>query len=56
MHTLVQFFHYIWSTALVLSVIVFIHEFGHFIVARLCGVRIETFSIGFGREIHRPHG
>ncbi len=51
MHTLVQFFHYIWSTALVLSVIVFIHEFGHFIVARLCGVRIETFSIGFGREL-----
>ena len=34
-----------------LMVIVFIHEFGHFIVARWCGVTIEAFSIGFGREI-----
>ncbi len=45
------FFHYAWSFALIISVIVFIHEYGHFIVARLCGVKIETFSIGFGREI-----
>lgn len=36
---------------LVLSVLVFVHEWGHFIVARLCGVRVETFSIGFGKEI-----
>lgn len=36
---------------LVLSVLVFIHEWGHYIVARLCGVRVEIFSIGFGREI-----
>lgn len=36
---------------LALIVIVFIHEFGHFIVGRWCGVTIETFSIGFGREI-----
>jgi regulator of sigma E protease len=34
-----------------LIVIVFVHEFGHFIVARWCGVRVEAFSIGFGREI-----
>jgi regulator of sigma E protease len=32
-------------------VIVFVHEFGHFIVARWCGVSIEAFSIGFGKEI-----
>jgi regulator of sigma E protease len=44
-------FHYLWSFTLILSVIVFVHEFGHFIVARWCGVKIETFSIGFGREI-----
>jgi regulator of sigma E protease len=31
--------------------LVFIHEFGHYIVARWCGVGAETFSIGFGREI-----
>lgn len=36
---------------LVLSVLVFVHEWGHYIVARMCGVKVETFSIGFGREI-----
>jgi regulator of sigma E protease len=35
----------------ILSIIVFIHEFGHYIVARLCGVRVMAFSIGFGREV-----
>lgn len=36
---------------LALTVIVFIHELGHFLVARWCGVDVEAFSIGFGREI-----
>src|SRR6267142_4926526 len=35
----------------VITLVVFIHELGHFVVARLCGVTVETFSIGFGREI-----
>lgn len=35
----------------VITVVVFFHELGHFIVARLCGVKVETFSIGFGGEI-----
>ncbi len=35
----------------VLGVLVFVHEWGHYIVARLCGVRVEVFSIGFGKEI-----
>lgn len=35
----------------VLTIVVFFHEFGHFLVARLCGVRVLTFSIGFGPEI-----
>ena len=35
----------------VLFVVVFIHELGHFLVARWCGVKVSTFSIGFGREI-----
>jgi regulator of sigma E protease len=34
-----------------LVVIVFVHEFGHFIVGRWCGVKIETFSVGFGKEL-----
>ena len=36
---------------LVLSLLVFVHEWGHYIVARMCGVKVETFSIGFGKEI-----
>lgn len=35
----------------VLTIVVFVHEFGHFIVARWCGVQVGTFSIGFGKEI-----
>lgn len=35
----------------VLTVVVFIHELGHFLVARWCGVTVKTFSIGFGKEI-----
>ena len=35
----------------VLSVVIFVHELGHFLVARWCGVRVKTFSLGFGREI-----
>jgi regulator of sigma E protease len=34
-----------------LSVIVFVHELGHFLVARWCGVKVVTFSIGFGPEL-----
>jgi regulator of sigma E protease len=35
----------------VLGVLVFVHEYGHYIAARWRGVRVETFSIGFGRAI-----
>ena len=42
---------YIISFLLVLTVLVFVHELGHYWVARRCGVRIEIFSIGFGPEI-----
>jgi regulator of sigma E protease len=35
----------------VLGVLVFVHEFGHYIVARWCGVHVEVFSIGFGKSI-----
>ncbi len=34
-----------------LSVVVFFHELGHFLVARWCGVRVLVFSVGFGPEI-----
>lgn len=44
---------------LVLSILVFIHELGHYMIARLFGVRVEIFSIGFGPElfgINDSHG
>jgi regulator of sigma E protease len=37
--------------AVVLGVLVLIHEWGHFIAAKLCGVRVDVFSIGFGARI-----
>src|SRR5687767_14662786 len=36
---------------LIISIIVFVHEFGHFFFARLYNVRVEVFSIGFGKEL-----
>ena len=36
------------SFVVALSIIVFIHEFGHYIVGRWCGIHAEVFSIGFG--------
>jgi regulator of sigma E protease len=41
----------ILAFSVIVSVIVFIHEFGHFIVARWCGVKVEKFSIGFGKKL-----
>jgi regulator of sigma E protease len=35
----------------VLTIIVLFHELGHYAVARLCGVRVSVFSLGFGREL-----
>src|ERR1700740_2142376 len=35
----------------VLTMVVFFHELGHFLIARLCGVKVLTFSIGFGPEL-----
>lgn len=40
---------------LVLTVLVFVHEMGHYLVARRNGVRIEVFSIGFGPEVFGFH-
>ena len=35
----------------ILGLMVLIHEFGHFAVAKLCGVRIDAFAIGFGKRL-----
>lgn len=47
--------NFIWTNGaaflFILTVIVFIHELGHYLVARYNGVRIEVFSVGFGPEL-----
>ena len=38
---------FIWATILVLGVLIFVHELGHYLAARSVGVRVERFSIAF---------
>ena len=56
LETLLQggFYSFLWTTfwfLIVLTVLVFVHEFGHYAIARWNGVRIDVFSIGFGPEL-----
>ena len=51
MDQLLSLIHIFLSFSLVIGIIVVIHEGGHFLAARMCGVKVETFSIGFGREL-----
>lgn len=48
-------FQSVWTAGLsfiiLLTIVVFVHEMGHFLVGRWNGVRVEVFSIGFGREL-----
>ncbi len=39
-----------------IGILVTVHEWGHFIVARMCGVHVERFSIGFGRALYKKIG
>jgi len=45
--------YYIVGILLLLGILIFIHEFGHFYVAKLCGMKVQTFSIGMGHKIFR---
>lgn len=44
---------YIVVAILIFGLLIMIHEFGHFIVARRCGVRVEEFSIGMGPKLYQ---
>jgi regulator of sigma E protease len=44
---------YIIATIIVLSILVFVHELGHFLAAKSVGIRVETFSIGFPPSIYK---
>ena len=51
MEFLTGIWDYLVPFLIVLTILVFVHEAGHYLVARRNGVRVETFSIGFGPEI-----
>ncbi|MFI3241279.1 MAG: RIP metalloprotease RseP [Alphaproteobacteria bacterium] len=44
-------FYYVVPFLIILGILVFVHEFGHFIVARIFGLKVEEFSIGFGKKL-----
>src|SRR5213596_191950 len=46
-----QLFFYIVPVAVILGFMILIHEFGHYAVAKLLGVRVEQFAIGFGKRL-----
>ena len=51
MHLIPEFGRTVVAFIVVLGVLVFVHELGHYLAARWRGVHVETFSIGFGRAI-----
>lgn len=44
-------FQYIFAFAVLITVVVFVHEMGHYLVGKWCGIGVETFSIGMGKQI-----
>ena len=45
----------LWAFAFAIAVLVVVHELGHYWVARLCGVKVVRFSIGFGKPLYARH-
>jgi len=46
-----EFFGSVWWLIVTLGVLITFHEFGHFVVARRCGVKVLRFSVGFGKAL-----
>lgn len=51
MNILSQLYVNVVPFVILLGILIFVHELGHFVIARLCGVRVEVFSLGFGKKI-----
>ncbi len=51
MDVLATLWNFVMPFLVVFTVVVFVHEMGHYLVARRCGVRVEEFAVGFGREL-----
>jgi len=47
----VNFLHTVVAFVIALGVLIIVHEYGHYLVARLCGVKVLRFSVGFGRPL-----
>ena len=46
---------YFFAFAFLITVVVFFHELGHYLIARFCGIGVETFSIGMGKQLWGRH-
>ena len=46
-----EVFGSVWWLIVTLGVLITFHEFGHFVVARRCGVKVLRFSVGFGSAL-----
>ncbi|CAK0762879.1 Zinc metalloprotease [uncultured Gammaproteobacteria bacterium] len=51
MHIIAGLWTYLLPFLVVLTILIFVHEFGHYLIARRCGVKVEVFSFGFGPEL-----
>ena len=51
MSQLIHTFEYAFAIITLLGGVIAVHEFGHFIFAKWCGIRVDTFSIGFGPKL-----
>ena len=51
MEWLLNIIHYVVPFIILLGILVFVHEFGHFIIARITGVKVTDFAVGFGKEL-----
>jgi regulator of sigma E protease len=48
---MISFLRDLIAVTIVLGVMIFVHEWGHFVAAKLCGVRVDVFSFGFGTRL-----
>lgn len=51
MEWLINLIYYVVPFIVLLGILVFVHELGHFLMARFTGVRVDEFSLGFGKEL-----
>lgn len=51
MSWLINSIYYIVPFIVLLGILVFVHEFGHYLIAKLCGVKVDEFSLGFGKQL-----